>query len=307
MPTEPGGGRLLRRVGLVVNPAAGNGRGRRLADRLEEELRAGGATVLRRDTSGPGQATTLARGLLGDGIDFLVACGGDGTVHDVVQVLAGTSCPLAVAPGGRGNDLARALGIPSDPARLARMVLAGGTRRLDVGMAGPRRFTSVATLGFDSAVSARAARGIWGLQGQAAYVAAVLLALAQFRAPTVEIRGAKNAYRGRILLAATANTPMYGGGMQIAPGAVPDDGLFRVCLIREVPRPTVLRLLPQVISGSHIHHPAVEMWDTPFLEVQADPPCVLYADGEPLGGTPIRLEIMPGALQVIVPAEQNSS
>ena len=301
------GAGLLRRVGLVANPAAGRGRGRRLADRLEVELQALGAAVFRRDTGGPGQATPLARALLGDGMDIIAACGGDGTVHEVVQVLAGTSCPLAVAPGGRGNDLARALGVPADPAGLARMVLAGATRRLDLGKAGPRCFMSVATLGFDSAVSARAAQGIWGLRGRSAYVAAAVLALTRFRAPAVEIRGARDAFSGRILLAATANTALYGGGMHIAPGALPDDGLFRVCLIREVDRLSVLRLLPLVIAGRHVEHPAVEFWDTPFLEVQADPPCDLYADGERLGRTPIRLDVLPGALHVVVPAPGNGS
>ncbi len=289
----------------MVNPDAGGGRGRRLAARWEAALAAAGASVLRRDTSGPGQATLLARGLLEEGVDSLAACGGDGTVHEVVQVVAGTACPLAVAPGGRGNDLARALGIPADPGALARMVLAGATRRLDVGTAGGRRFLSVATLGFDAAVSARAAQGIWGLRGLAAYIAAVLLTLARFRPPSVDVRGARNAYCGRILLVATANTPMYGGGMQIAPGAAPDDGLFRVCLIREVTRLTVLRLLPLAIAGRHTDHPAVEMWDTPFLEVEADPPSVLYADGEPLGRTPARLEILPGALHMLVPSPDN--
>jgi len=117
----------------------------------------------------------------------------------------------------------------------------------------------------------------------------------------VEIRGARHAFSGRILLAATANTALYGGGMRIAPGAQPDDGLFRVCLIRQVDRLTVLRLLPLVIAGRHTQHPAVEFWDTPFLEVRADPPCEVYADGERLGRTPIRLEILPGALHVVVP------
>lgn len=295
--------RPVRRVGLVVNPAAGSGRGRRLGDRLEAELRRGGAAVFRRDSGGPGEATVLARGLFGEGMDVVAACGGDGTVHEVVQVLAGTSCPMAVAPWGRGNDLARALDIPADPSQLARMVLAGRARPLDVGTAGPRRFVSVATLGFDSAVSARAARGVWGLQGRAAYVAAVVLTLVRFRPPTVEIRGAGDAFRGRILLAATANTPVYGGGMQIAPGAAPDDGLFRVCVIREVTRLTVLRLLPLVIAGRHARHPAVEVWDTPYLDVQADRPLDLYAEGEWIGRTPIRLEVLPRALQVVVPPE----
>lgn len=240
-------------------------------------------------------------------MDFLAACGGDGTIHEVVQVVAGTACPLAVAPGGRGNDLARALGVPADPAALARMVLAGATRRLDVGTTGGRRFLSVAALGFDAAVSARAAQGLWGLRGLAAYIAAVLLTLARFRGPVVEIQGIRNAFRGRILLVATANTPTYGGGIQIAPGAVPDDGLFRVCLIRAVSRRTVLRLLPLAIAGRHLEHPAVEVWDTPFLEVKADPPSVLYADGEPLGGTPARLEVLPGALHMLVPAERGGS
>jgi diacylglycerol kinase (ATP) len=301
MDTDHGAVGPVRRVALIANPAAAKGRGLFIARRLEGELRAGGISVDRHVTSGPGDATRLAGQAVADGVDALVACGGDGTVHEVVQALAGTPVRLAVAPAGRGNDLARALGIPRDPPGLAKMVLTGCTRSLDLGAAGDLRFASVATLGFDAAVSQRAARGVRFLRGTAAYVAAVLLALARFRAPVVEIHGAGHAYRGPILLAATANTPLYGGGMQIAPGARPDDGLFRVCLIREVGRLRVLQLLPLVMSGSHPRHPAVEIWDTPYLEVTADPPSVLYADGELLGTTPIRLEILPRALQVLVP------
>ncbi len=292
----------VRSVGLIVNPAAGCGRGLRLAERLQPALTARGVTVVRRLTAGPGDATAFAAAALAEGVDAVVACGGDGTVNEVVQALAGTPGRLAVAAGGRGNDLARALGVPRDAAGWAQMVVAGHTRRLDVGAAGSRRFATVATLGFDAAVSARAARGVWMLQGKAAYVAATVLTLTKFHPPVVEIRGSGRSFHGPILLVATANTCMYGGGMQIAPGALPDDGLFRVCLIRDVPRYAVLGLLPQVISGRHTRHPAVQLWDTPFLEVRAEPACVLYADGEPIGQTPIRLDILPRALRVIAPA-----
>ena len=298
---EADAGGPVRRVTLVVNPAAAHGRAVRLGSQLEAALLACGVTVVRRVTAGPGAATSLTQDALAEGMDAVVACGGDGTVHEVVQALAGTPGRLAVAPGGRANDLARALQIPADPVRLARVILAGCTRRIDVGIAGRRRFASVATLGLDSAVSARAERGVWPLRGRAAYLTAVVLSLRNFRPPEVEIRGVCGTYCGRILLAATANTPMYGGGLQIAPGARPDDGLFRVCLIREVSRLTTLRLLPRVVSGSHTRHPAVQIWDTPFLEVRSEVPCVLYADGERLGTTPVRLEVVPLALRLIVP------
>jgi diacylglycerol kinase (ATP) len=129
----------------------------------------------------------------------------------------------------------------------------------------------------------------------------VVLSLKNFRPPEVEIRAAGGTFSGRILLAATANTPMYGGGLRIAPGARPDDGLFRVCLIRDVGRLATLRFLHRVLSGSHTRHPAVQIWDTPFLEVRSEAPCMLYADGERLGTTPVRLEVLPLALRLIVP------
>ena len=225
----------------------------------------------------------------------------DGTANEVMQALAGTGRPMAVAPGGRGNDLARALDIPTDPGGWAQMVMRGQTRWLDLGAAGPRRFATVAALGFDAAVSARAARGMAGLRGMAAYVAAAVFTLARFRPPMVDVRGADWSYQGRILLVATGNTGMYGGGMRIAPGARPDDGLFRVCLIREVSRLTVLRLIPMVIRGTHVRHPRVQLVDTPFLEIRTDPPCDIYAEGEPIGRTPMRLDVIPKALRIIVP------
>jgi diacylglycerol kinase (ATP) len=166
---------------------------------------------------------------------------------------------------------------------------------------GDRRFLTVATLGFDSEASRFVeTRKLW-VKGTLAYLYAVVSVLRAFRAPLVRLRGDFGAYEGRILLAATGNTPGYGGALRIAPDARLDDGLFRICLVEEVPRLTVLRMLPKVMKGTHGTHPKVRMFASRSIDIETpEGPQWVCADGETLCQTPCHFEVVPGALRVLV-------
>lgn len=275
-----------------------------MATRVCELLKAGGRNAELRLTTARGDANKSAAEAAAQGVPVVVGCGGDGTLQEIAQALDGTNTALGILPRGRCNDFAHALGLcKTDSAeKLGQMLLAGKRRAVDLGAMGAKRFLTVATLGFDSEVSRFVeTRKLW-LKGTPAYMYGVVRMLFSYRAPVVKLKGDFGVREGRLLLAATGNTPCYGGAMKIAPSAVMDDGLFHLCVVEDVSRLTVLRILPRVLDGTHISHPAVSMLTSSYLEVDTpESPRWVCADGESLGQTPCRFDVKPKALQVIVP------
>ncbi len=296
---------------FVVNPVAGRGHAGRLAQQLASKLKDSGATVSVSVTAARGDAERLAREAAEAGATRVIACGGDGTIHEVVNGLmsvpggAGNTA-LGIVSSGRCNDLAYALDIPTDPSGVAEALLHGILRPIDLGRIGDRYFTTVATLGFDSEVSQYVAEGRAPsfLRGAAAYVYATLVTLIRYRSPWVHLKGDFGEYEGSLLLAATGNTSRYGGRMKITPSAVIDDGLLDVCLVEAVSRREVVRMIPKVFSGKHLSHPAVSMKQTRRLEIESQEPLWLWADGEPIAQTAATIEVVHHALSVVMPQER---
>ncbi len=229
----------------------------------------------------------------------MLVAGGDGTLHEAVNALAGTGCALGILPAGRGNDLAEALRIPADPAAAARHFLRGGIRRIDLGIINGRRFAGVAGIGFDAEVALRTRAGGWSHLGRLAYPAGVVSTIVGYRAPRFRLSGDFGRREGRYLLAAVSNTGRYGGGVRIAPGSSPDDGRLDLCLVASVSRGRVLRVLPLAYRGAHVDLPEVEMIGTTGFTLESDRPCPMIADGEPAGTTPARISIEPRSLAVV--------
>ena len=162
-------------------------------------------------------------------------------------------------------------------------------------------FTTIATCGYDTEVSRRAAKGTPLFAGTASYAYAAVETLFYYDPPAVRLEGDFGTYEGPLLLAATGITSRYGGGFQIVPNARIDDGLFDVCIVRPVSSLTVLRLLVTLFWGGHVGHPAVSMHQTRTLKIETDPPILLYADGEPMCETPATIEIIKHGLVVMSP------
>ena len=162
-------------------------------------------------------------------------------------------------------------------------------------------FITIATCGYDTEVSRRAAKGTPLFAGTASYAYAAVGTLFYYEPPSVRLEGDFGIYEGPLLLAATGITNRYGGGFKIVPDARIDDGLFDVCIIRPVSALTVLRLLVTLFWGGHVKHPAVSMHQTRTLKIETDPPILLYADGEPMCETPATIEIIKEGLAVMAP------
>jgi diacylglycerol kinase (ATP) len=287
-------------VRFLLNPAAGRwGAAARLA-RLRVLASAAGAGLVV-SKSGPDIAVQ-ARRAVEDGVARLVVAGGDGTMHQAAQGLAGSACALGVVPLGTGNDLAGTLGIPADLEAATRRALTGEVRRLDLLRIEDKVSASYAGVGFDSEVT-RFANEVKRLRGPLVYVYAVLHTLATFKPPHIQVRHDSGTFSGCAMFAVVANLPRFGGGMRIAPEARPDDGWLDLVIVRELSRLRLLAVFPKVYRGTHVDHPAVEIVRTRRAEITLDREMTLYGGGEPVAthpaGQPFVVEVVPGALPVV--------
>jgi diacylglycerol kinase (ATP) len=296
-------------LALIANPASGRGRGARLAPEADRLLQGRGIdTVLLWSSSGPDVERLAREAVAGThgSVDAVIACGGDGTVHAVVQAVAGTGVTMGILPVGTGDDNARNLGLPIDDVAAAVEVLsAGSTRVIDaahvVCEGGVERwFLAVLSTGFDSNVNERANHMAWP-KGQQRYTMAMLRELGSFRAVPyrLEVDGVEHTGRGMLL--SIGNGPGYGGGMLICPSAQIDDGVLDLTWLAEVSKPTFLRAFPRVFRGTHVNLPYVTELRGQRIRVEATGQ-VAYADGERVGPLPIDITAVPGALRVLTPA-----
>jgi len=299
-------------VALLVNPSAGGGRAAGLRVRAEVVLRELGVPFHAHDTRDLDDARELARRAASEG-EVVATLGGDGLAACVADVLreppVGT---LAVLPGGRGNDLARMLGLPREIEPATALLARGVSRTIDLGEARAagggrgRAFVGIASLGLDSEAN-RIANAAPSRLGNLVYAYGALRALATWRnarfALTVRSGDAVEHLELVGYTVAAANSGAYGGGMMLAPDASLDDGLLDVVTVGDVGRLRCLRMLPKVFSGSHVHEPGVDVLRAREVEVDADRPFTVYADGDPIGTTPIVLRALPAAVHVLVPPE----
>ncbi|MDE0154581.1 MAG: diacylglycerol kinase family lipid kinase [Gammaproteobacteria bacterium] len=297
----------------MANPISGKGHATGIAERAYTALTESGSQGQLTFTSASGDARRFAQEAVSDGIRFVIACGGDGTLHEVVNGIATVpDVTLGVLPCGRGNDFAATVGVPLKPKAAIATLLSGAAIRVDLGCcyrqpATGSYFTTIATCGYDTEVSRRAAKGTPLFAGTASYAYAAVETLFYYEPAFVRLEGDFGVYEGPLLLAATGITSRYGGGFQILPNARIDDGLFDVCIIRPVSSLTVLRLLPALFWGGHVSHPAVSMHQTRTLRIETDTPMLLYADGEPMCETPATIEIIKEGLSVMAPQATNQN
>jgi YegS/Rv2252/BmrU family lipid kinase len=275
-------------VAVLVSPAAGRGRARALSGEVLDELRAGGLKPAVLPATTGAEAEQQAADAVAAGTGAVVAIGGDGSAHAALQAVAGTSTPLAVIPAGTGNDLSLALGIPRNPVVAARAaaedLLAGQVRAVDAGRTGGRWWATVLCCGFDSAVSDRANRLRWP-KGRRRYDVAILAELAQLRPRELTLVLDGEEQNIPVTLVAVGNTPWYGGGMKVCPGADPSDGLFDVTVVGPLRRLELVRQRPRLTDGTHIENAAVTVHRVARVELSS-PGVTTYADGEPVAPLP---------------------
>jgi diacylglycerol kinase (ATP) len=317
------------RAHIVVNPQAGRGAVGRAWPAVRDVLDKGGAEYDVTITDRAGHGTEAARRAVDEGCTFVVAVGGDGTVHEVVNGLMGDEGPrnpatvLGVVAAGSGCDFVKTFGLPQDPADAAAHLLGdtlwgkidvGRIRCTDLhGKPHTRWFANIAEAGIGAEVVDAASRMPKWLGGRV-YKLAALKAIAGFKPKTAPIRIYGRETRGkhgedeslsdlerdqRFSMLVVANGQFFGGGMRVAPRATPGDGLFDVQLSHG-PRGEAVKAMQKMFRGEHIPNPYIEEFLASRVTIAGDDPILIEADGEVVGTTPVTFDIVPGAIPMKV-------
>jgi diacylglycerol kinase (ATP) len=296
---------MSRRVRLVVNPSSGKGRALELLPAVAGTLRDGGlelAILLSRDFD---EARAMAERAVADGVDVLAVMGGDGMMHLGINACAAAHLngdrrtTLGMIPAGTGNDICRGLGLdPTDSVAGAAVVAAGYARRMDLTRAGDRFIGGVIATGFDALVNRRANEMVWP-RGSSRYTLATLAELRVFSPLRYRLTLDGEVRELAAMLVAIGNIGRYGGGMRICPEADPFDGWLDVTIIHPVGRLKLVRLLPEMFSGTFTRDPCVEQLRVREITVEG-PGLVCFGDGEMIGAAPLTACVEPGTLRIYV-------
>jgi YegS/Rv2252/BmrU family lipid kinase len=285
---------------VLVNPSAGGGRARELLPRLEGALRDRDLTYRLVVTTSLEHGIEEAHAAAGAG-ETVVVMSGDGLIGQIGGALAETEAPMGIIPGGRGNDLARVLGIPTDPERAAAVIAGGHTRQIDVGVVNGKRFLGIASLGFDSDAN-RIANEARLVKGNLVYLYAALRALVAWKPATFTLHVDGEVKRVTGYSVGAANNKAYGGGMYAAPDAELDDGLLDLAVCGNVGKLRFLRGLAKIFEGEHRELLEVQEWQVSEAQIEADRPFAVYADGDHITDLPASVSVLPRALRLIAPA-----
>jgi diacylglycerol kinase (ATP) len=312
------------RAVVVLNPRAGRGRGgrssaklRSLLDAAVERARAQGidasCTVEETTCAGlamrtgeklPGSASDIAARALAGGATRIAAAGGDGTVSEVANSLAGTGHPLAIIPMGTGNDLGRMIGLGANPEAGVDALFFGEPKAVDVARTGRGVFVNAASFGFDAVIAHKVNNRVGDTVGLPAYLLSTMECLLKLKSHPLEIKVDGVVHKEDAILCAVANSRSYGGGLRIAPEASMTDGLLDVVVVRSVSALQLLVTLPRLFAGTHLSHPKVRHMRGRVVEVSSSEAVLAQADGEMMGQTPLTCEISPKSLILMHPASR---
>jgi diacylglycerol kinase (ATP) len=290
---------------VIANPQSGRGKVEQKLPQIERILTDAGLAYRIVRTTRPGHATEAARDALQRGERYLVAAGGDGTVHEVVNGMFDGGQPIAadavlgVVASGSGCDFVRSFNLPGDAVPAARHLAGDRVRRIDVGKISytdgraevTRYFPNIAEAGLGGAVVARAST-LAGFLGPARYFCGFWLSLPGFRPAAVRVDADGQAYQWRAHNVVVANCRFYGGGMQISPKSEPDDGALDV-LVMVGPKSDAFTTLPKVYRGAHLPDRNIVELRASRVRIETDLPFRIEADGEVLGTTPATFEVIP--------------
>lgn len=281
---------------IVINPISGQGKGAVYGTRVITFFNTrgigyrlvSGATA---NLTSRNLATFLSEEKNCEGV---VAVGGDGLVHLVIQHLAQTNIPLAVIPAGTGNDTCRTLGWPLDNLDfILERIFVTDPQYIDLGIVDGEWFSAILSTGFDSVVNERANTFKWP-RGPMKYNAAIARELPGFKPREYEIELDGQKFSTKAMLIAIGNGLSYGGGMKVCPNALLHDGLFDLMILHPISTLEFIRVFPKVYSGAHVSHPAVKFFRSKHVSISSN--AVAYADGERVGPLPVHAEAIPSAL-----------
>jgi len=291
-----------RHLMAIFNAHSGGGEYRRDLPLILDSLRGLGYDVEERETRGVGDATRLAREAVEQGLDLVCAIGGDGTVNETINGLAGGEAPLAIVPTGTVNVLAMELGIPLEPPDAVKLLEVGTMSWIDLGLAGDRYFGLMAGVGMDAAVVASLNPIMKKAFKEAAFAVQGFANYLTREEPLIRVTTAERTVEG--YFAVFGNSSNYGGGFGITPLADMRDGLLDVCVLKDKSFLSTIWYWTAALINAHIKHPKVEYFRTEMAEivtVDEGKEVLVQTDGEVSGSLPLTCRVVPRALRVVVP------
>ncbi len=299
---------------VIVNPNAGNGKGKKDWDIISSTLKSKGIDFDFSFTSGKDDATLFSAGVIKKGYRKIITVGGDGTLNEVLNGVfqSGIDDPsritLATIPVGTGNDWGRLFGIPLDHEKAAEIIKEGKTLRHDVGIIDyylgaekkRRYFINIAGIGFESdVVKLTNYHKDKGRGGKLIYLYCLLLSLIKYKnnIADLEVDGVKQTTR--IFSANVGNGKYCGGGMRQTPDADPTDGLLDVTVIKDISKFEIIRKLKILYDGTILSHPMIDGYRCRSFKAVSDSIIFCEADGETLGHTPAEFSILPSAIRIV--------
>ncbi len=292
------------RTKFIINPDSSRGKVKKKIEQIKKYIKELNIDSSIDFTQKSKHAKELAKRAVTENFEIVVAVGGDGTVHEVINGIYGTNSSLGIIPIGAGNDLSTCLGIPQkDIKKAIEIINIRKTKKIDLGKINGEYFAGVAGTGFDTMVVdfAFKHRNLLKLLGSLFYIYGVYNVLIRFKHIFFKLITKDNTIEKKAMTIAVGNSWMYGGGMKVVPDAKLDDGLFDVCIVEEISKLEFLKVFPRVFSGTHITHPAVKIFRTDFLRIESNKKISVQADGEIIKSLPANFELIPKALSVIVP------
>lgn len=289
---------MTRSFAFLVNPASGGGAAPAAVVPVARILREAGALVDVTYSPGPAACRELVAQAVARG-DVVVAVGGDGMVASLAGAVVEAGGVLGIVPSGRGNDFARQLGIGGGPEEVAETLLEAAPRKVDVIDVGGRVVVGSVYAGVDSLASELVDRA-HRLPRSVQYPYAAVRSVLGFRPSSYDVVVDGEAHRFDAFTVVVANSGYYGSGMHVAPGAVIDDGVLDVVVIRAASKLRLVRALPRLYDGSHVALEEVVVLRGRSVSVRAANPTLAYGDGEQLGPLPVTAEVVPKALAVLV-------
>lgn len=292
---------------FIVNKTSGNGRAIKIWSQIEKILLEQQLNYSVHFTQKSKHATQIVQEMINrKETEVIIAVGGDGTVHEVINGLAGSTIPLGVIPCGSGNDYCRELGIPLRWDRALQRILNDKPKTIDIGLINGEYFATVVGVGFDGQVAQTTNKSKYKRilnyvrMGGISYIIGVLKVLFYYKPTNVRLKVDHHQLTiPDVWLIAVANSPCYAGGMLICPDAKSNDGFFDICVVQGMSKWGLLRLFPTVFKGKHIFHPSIQILKGKEIEVLSDTPMIAHGDGEFVGETPLKIMIHPRTLYVL--------
>jgi diacylglycerol kinase (ATP) len=290
---------------FIVNPAASRGKGNSMGKWVEEECRKRNLDFDLQYTTRPLEATEMAAKSIGS-FRNIVAVGGDGTLQEVINGLMDADVNVGIIPVGTGNDFVRAVDIPIQPHIALNTIIAGHTKRIDVGKMNNRIFHNGVGIGFDAWVVDESLK-VKYLRGHAVYLYAIFKTLKNYKAPLMELRYNEESFIEKLFLITVGNGTSLGGGIKLTPFAKIDDGLLDLNIIEDVNKLKILQNLVKAYSGEHVNMPQVRTDTCKSVVIKSEDGLAVHADGELIGCElkEIKIHIIPKAIKFVVPKKNN--